>query len=151
MNGMTASFHRAALPPPGTRILVADDDPDMRDLIAATLTADGYDVVEARDGAELLTKLAADSVVHRGDEFRLVLSDVRMPLISGLEVARRLCAANFATPFVLMTAFGDATLRENAARLGVHLLEKPFDLDDLRTVVMHSLRPNSKRPPQTGK
>ena len=132
---------------PTMRILVADDDTDMRELITTTLAQDGYEVVQAKDGADLLTKLAIDSVLHKADPFQLVLSDIRMPLMSGLDVAKRLSDAKSPTPLVLMTAFGDAKLRDTVAQLGFRLLEKPFDIDDLLTVV----RSMSRSPDQTGK
>ncbi|HEY1957015.1 MAG TPA: response regulator [Polyangiaceae bacterium] len=122
----------------GTRVLVADDDPDMRDMIVSTLRADGYEVTEARDGLDLLLSMAAAAMEGRG--YEAVISDLRMPVVGGLDAAERLRLATIETPLILMTAFSDALVRERVHRLRADLLEKPFDLDDLRVAVEHATR-----------
>lgn len=75
--------------PVGTTVIVADDDDDLRALVVETLRSDGYTVVEARDGAELLSMLSEtlDDPIERPD---VVLTDVLMPKLSGLGVLEQL-------------------------------------------------------------
>jgi DNA-binding response OmpR family regulator len=115
---------------------VAEDDHDMRELIAETMRKDGYDVVEAESGGRLLVLLAHQIADVRGpDLVDLVISDVRMPICTGSQILEQLRSANWKTPFILMTAFGDAGVRTHVERLGGLLFDKPFDLDDLRAAV----------------
>jgi len=128
------------------KILVADDDPDMRELVATTLRADGYDVGEARDGNELLERLeqAFDDPGIRPD---VVLTDVMMPGLSGLGVLEALRRAQLHFPVVLMTVLKDPSVHIVAKRLGaVGVLGKPFDVDDLRTAILNACVAYAKLP-----
>jgi CheY-like chemotaxis protein len=125
----------------GPRILLAEDDGDFRLLLAKALRDDGYDVVEARDGFELV-KLLAGSVAGppRAPSFALVISDVRMPGWTGLEVLMGLSRYHLAAPTVLVSAFFNEKLRAQAERCGaVALLEKPFTLDELLRIVSETV------------
>ncbi|MFN8544355.1 MAG: response regulator [Candidatus Binatia bacterium] len=118
------------------RILLAEDDVEMRGLIAAALEADGYDVVEAGDGLELLDALEIAASRPRDTRFQLMISDVRMPGLSGLDVLAALRCAEWTTPVIVITAFGDDDTHAEARELGaMRVFDKPFDLDDLRTAV----------------
>jgi DNA-binding response OmpR family regulator len=70
----------------------------------------------------------------------LLISDVRMPTCTGMQILEQLRAAHWQTPVILMTAFGDAATRQHAKALGAVLFDKPFDIDDLRTAVACLLR-----------
>ncbi len=123
------------------RILVAEDDSDMRRLVVEALRRDGYDVISVKDGGRLLVTLAHEFVDESGTGLAdLLVSDVRMPVCSGLQILEQLRAARWRTPVILMTAFGDSFMREHALELGAVLFDKPFDLDDLRTAVACLLR-----------
>ena len=125
----------------GARVLVAEDDYDMRAMIVAALRADGHSVVEATNGIELLDAIASGLVSGKPEEdFDVVLSDVRMPRINGIDVITRLRAANWSVPVIVMTASGDKTFLERMRALGIRLLEKPFDLDDLRGAIEDAKR-----------
>lgn len=116
-----------------TKIIVADDQPEMRTLVANQLREAGYDVVEVHDGEVLWSQLL-DSALDEDNpcEAGLVVSDVRMPGASGLEVLAKLRQANWSTPVILMTAFGDQATHDEARKLGAALVfNKPFDVDDL--------------------
>jgi DNA-binding response OmpR family regulator len=121
------------------RILLAEDDDDMRSLVAAALREDGHDVVEVGDGGRLLVCLAraygAETV-----GYDLLVSDVRMPVCTGLQILESLRLARWPTPVILMTAFGDEQTRAQAEGLGAVMFMKPFDMDDLRTAVLNLLR-----------
>lgn len=124
--------------PARRRVLLVEDDPEMRELMALTLRADGYEVREAADGAEALRVLGT-SAAEGPERIDLVVSDVRMPGCSGLEMLQRLRGAPSEIPVVLVTAFGDRETHARARRLGAALLDKPFDMDDLRALVFEAL------------
>jgi CheY-like chemotaxis protein len=118
-------------------VLVAEDDLEMRRLIAQTLRKDGYQVVEARDGVELLAYVKHSLYYGASRPFpSLIISDIRMPGWSGLEVLSALRRIDPCVPVLLITAFGDACAHAEAQRLGAtEVLDKPFDLSDLRRLV----------------
>ncbi len=112
-------------------VLLAEDDPNMRRLMARALRRDGYHVVELDSGASLDAE--ARRLEALGSVPSLIVSDIRMPGMSGLEVLRRVRALGWEIPIVLVTAFGDEETLNDAARDGATVVfSKPFDLDDLR-------------------
>jgi two-component system, response regulator, stage 0 sporulation protein F len=121
---------------PGT-IFLAEDDDDMRALIATSLQSDGYEVIEAKDGAELLDLLAgaSSSPMRRPD---IIVSDVLMPCYSGLGVLAALHKSSWKIPVILITARRDEAVVKDAMRLGASaVVHKPFDIDDLRTAILN--------------
>jgi DNA-binding response OmpR family regulator len=123
------------------RIIVAEDDAPMRQLVVEALRKDGYEVSAVSDGGQLLVSMAC-RLTHCGglDVADLVLSDVRMPICSGMQILERLRGARCQVPVILMTAFDDAEARARAYSLGAVLLDKPFALEHLRRVVAALLR-----------
>ncbi len=118
-------------------IFLAEDDDDMRALIATALQSDGYEVVEAKDGAELLDLLAgaSSSPMNRPD---IIVSDVLMPCYSGLGVLAALHKSSWKIPVILITARRDEAVVKDAMRLGASaVVHKPFDIDDLRTAILN--------------
>lgn len=112
-------------------ILIADDDAEMRSLLALALTHAGYNVMECRDGEELSLCLR-ESSTSQAERVDLVISDVRMPGLTGLGVLKIHGAKPRCPPIILMTAFGDKLTRMEAERMGaVAFFDKPFALDDL--------------------
>ena len=124
------------------RILLAEDQAEMRALLCGMLARDGYEVVVAQDGPGLIQTLAAGL----SDESNtwipdLIISDVRMPGFSGVEVLARLRRESLGLPVLLITAFGDPELREQVERLGcARVLDKPFELEELRSVAREMLQ-----------
>jgi CheY-like chemotaxis protein len=108
------------------RVLVADDDEAMRTTLVFTLLDDGYDVEEVASGDEVVQRLASSG--SRDSGFDLVVMDIRMPGLSGLDAVRRLRALERTTPVVLMTAFASPETMAEAHELHVPLLSKPFAL-----------------------
>jgi two-component system response regulator QseB len=108
-------------------VLVADDDPQLLDAVAEALTTMGADVSRATSGAELI-----DQVANAGP-FDLVVTDVGMPWMNGLQAIRSTRAAGLATSVIIMTALADAQLPAQVEALGKHavLLHKPFELAEL--------------------
>jgi two-component system, response regulator, stage 0 sporulation protein F len=123
----------------GRHVLIAEDDDDMRLMLATTLRCDGFEVSEARNGLELLDKVAP---WLGGKEppapIDVILSDVQMPCFTGLEILAGLSEVRRRPAVILMTAFGDARTHALARSLGAAaLFDKPFDLDDLRSALFH--------------
>ena len=118
-------------------VIVGEDDAEMRRLVVQALRRDGYEVGEAADGTTLL-ELLRDRAT-RGERTDLVISNIRMPGCTGLQVLERLRTADDRVPVILMTAFGDDETRALAERRGAMLFDKPFLLDDLRKAVGHLL------------
>ena len=125
--------------PAKRRILLAEDDTDMRDLLTWALLEQGYDVVGVGSGKELRFRLVGHFLDPPSHRFDLVLSDLRMPDTTGSEVIRDLQEFAGLPPTILMTAFGDEEIHREAERLGVLLLDKPFELDELLSHVRRLL------------
>jgi len=118
------------------RIAVADDNREIRRILARALRQDLYEVTEAADGDELLEILTGSQAQPRATPIELVISDVRMPGRSGLEVLEELRRTDGTTPFLLVTGSGDAELCARALREGATaVFQKPFDLGEIRTAV----------------
>jgi DNA-binding NtrC family response regulator len=111
----------------GARVLVVDDDDDMRELLAMRLHEVGCVANTAPSGSAALESLRADGP----RTVDLVLIDLRMPGINGLEVLRYL-AGRQDIPAILMTGFADDDVHAEALALGIHVLEKPFSFETLR-------------------
>jgi DNA-binding response OmpR family regulator len=110
--------------------VIAEDDSELRSLMALALEADGYDVHQVEDGWELVELLGE---LCRVD---VIISDVRMPRGGGLEALVEFRQCNWSTPFVLITAFGSADLHQEALELGASaVFDKPFEMDELRGLV----------------
>jgi CheY-like chemotaxis protein len=118
------------------RVLVADDDPEMLRLLAEALRSDWHDVFEARDGAQLMVRIAEE--FHRRtslSELDVIVSDIRMPVCGGLELAEQLADDGWKIPCLLLTAFGDEETRRRVERIGAVLLDKPVALELVRATV----------------
>jgi CheY-like chemotaxis protein len=123
------------------RLLLAEDDEDLRSLIAEALRKDGYQVVEVRHGLELLEALEPAMFEGRPETRPdLIISDYHMPGCTGMSILAGVHSTGLAVPFIVITAFGDEATHRKARMLGaVAVLNKPFSLDDLRTTVLKLL------------
>jgi len=124
-------------------VLVAEDDRAMRELITTLLRDAGYDVVEACDGAQLLDRIGdLAGRLHGRNAIALIISDIRMPGLTGLDVLAALRVAYWRTPVILITAFGSEESHAEADQLGaLAVLDKPFALDDLLALVRRTVAP----------
>ena len=121
-------------------VVVAEDDPEMRSLVAQCLRRDSYDVFEVGDGARLLVRIGRQYRLDAPEpKIDLVVTDLRMPVVTGLAILRGLRAAHRTTPVILMTAFGDEAVRHEAVGLGAVLLDKPFSMAELRATALRLL------------
>ncbi|QCN98304.1 DNA-binding response regulator (plasmid) [Azospirillum argentinense] len=126
------------------RVLVVDDEPPIRRFLRTTLSAQGYDIAEAEDGAGAL------EAVRRRPPDLLVL-DLGLPGIGGLEVIRRLRADGVAAPIVVLSSRADEAGKVEALDLGADdYVTKPFGMDELlariRAALRHRLQQQGERP-----
>jgi CheY-like chemotaxis protein len=121
------------------RILLAEDDPELRMLLALRLRREGYLVFEVADGRELreFLSIGAPGTVP----VDVIVSDVRMPGLRGLEILSVLADAIAAIPVILMTGFdAEAVLLDPRADALFGILDKPLDVDDLRGLLVEAVR-----------
>lgn len=119
------------------RILVADDEPLIRNNLKLLLQAEGYDVVEASDGVAAEHALADETL-------SLALLDLRMPGKDGLELLRAHQDRWETTPVVVITAYGGSAAAIEAMKLGAFdYITKPFELDEVLLVIKRALRQQS--------
>ncbi len=130
------------------RILVADDDPEMRRVVSDSLKKDGYEIVEEPDGGRLLVRVAALYNKAGGVlPVDLIVSDIRMPVCTGLDILKGMRDAHWGTPVVLMTAFADDEVYRRAEVLGARVFAKPFAMAELRKTVKELLAANVEQAP----
>jgi two-component system, cell cycle response regulator CpdR len=118
------------------RILLADDETGARDLIQATLVADGHSVTSADDGGEAMAHLAAAA-----GGFDLLISDIQMPVLDGLSLAQRAMAIHPGLRVVLMSGYAEGF--QKAEQLKPRLsavLSKPVSPADLRAAIAAALK-----------
>ena len=118
-----------------SKILIADDEDSMRQLVARAIAMDGHETVTAQDGAEAL------EILTRADGgFDLLLTDIQMPVMDGIALALSVARDFPDLTILLMTGFADQ--RERASNLNalVHdVVTKPFSVADIRTAVADAL------------
>lgn len=114
------------------RILLAEDDEDLRGLLARWLTVDGYRVTPVASGPALLARLAA--MARSQDPPVLVITDDRMPGGLGSTALRRLREQGWSIPLILISSFATEETVLAARRIGARVLPKPFEIDHLRAL-----------------
>jgi DNA-binding NtrC family response regulator len=115
-------------------ILVIDDDPQIRELLQTRLESGGYEVATAADGEDGLAAL------KRKGGTDLILTDLRMPVMNGLEFLRHLAKGKAAPPVIVLTAYGSVAEAVEAMKLGAYdFLEKPYSGADLLDMVQRAL------------
>lgn len=114
-------------------LIIADDNEAMRWMVKSACRARFDDIIEARDGRELFWHLIRHA--NEPDADIVVVTDVRMPSYSGLDVIATYEELGYHPPTVVITSFPDDDVRERTARAGSQLLAKPFTLAALRRVV----------------
>jgi DNA-binding NtrC family response regulator len=116
------------------KILVVDDEEHVRVLFSRVLQKEGYEVDCASSGNEAIDKLAKDS-------FDLVVTDLKMDGIDGLDLVRKGKTVNKGLPFILITGYGTAHMAVSAAKEGADVfLMKPIDMTELKSAVKKALR-----------
>src|SRR5512136_2845958 len=126
-------------------ILVVDDDPYMRSSLTDCLVSCGYAVETAIDGVDALGKF-------RRGAYEMVITDIRMPKMGGLDLLKELKGQSPETPVIVITAYGTVNTAVEAMKQGAKdFIMKPFSLDDLEMVVKNVLeRGQEQEPVQEG-
>lgn len=110
-------------------ILITDDDKQTRDLVATFLGYKGYTVFQACDAIEALEKIESENI-------DLVVTDVMMPKVNGLEFIKRVKAVRPDIVAIVYSAFGNSVMTSNLLKAGAFFyLEKPFDLEELDQII----------------
>jgi len=127
-----------------SRILIADDEASIRKVLSAMLRRDGHEVEAVADGAEAMSRLQQGG-------FHLLVTDLRMPRIGGIELLAWCSEHAPGLPVIILTAYGTVDTAVEALKLGAHdYVAKPFDQDDLKRVVAKALATErrARREPQ---
>jgi two-component system, NtrC family, response regulator PilR len=121
------------------KLLVVDDEPSMREFLEIMLTQEGYEVRMAATGEEGLK-------MYKEKEADLVLTDVKMPGMSGLDLIRQIHVIDPLVPIIAITAYASADDAMRAVREGAYdYLSKPFPIDDLRIIIRNALEARKLR------
>lgn len=117
------------------RILLVDDDPTTLDLVGRALAADNHDVIRCLDGQDAMHQLAAGPAA-----IDLLLSDVEMPSLDGIELARQVVSAAPHVRILLMSGFDGGAGQVGALEFPVAgFITKPLSLDQIRAAVRSAL------------
>jgi nitrogen regulation protein NR(I) len=120
----------------GAKILLIEDDPGIRDTLQRILVEEGHEVAVEERGDQGLARAAEDP-------FNVVISDVRLPGLDGLELVRQLHTARPRLPIILITAFGTTDTAIQATKLGAYdYVLKPFDIPEILTLVGKAAKSN---------
>jgi DNA-binding NtrC family response regulator len=118
------------------QILIADDDLSMRQALAESLESCGFEVETAENGADALRKF-------QQGKFEVVVTDMRMPKMTGMDVLRGIKKIAPQTPVILITAYGTVKTAVEAMKEGAaEFIMKPFSLDELEFAVRNVLATN---------
>lgn len=121
------------------KILVVEDEAELREIVVSLLEGDHFAVDQAENGTAALALLETQ-------KYALVLSDIQMPGMTGLELFAQAKAKGHVTPFVFLTAFGDQENIMKALRLGAFdFVKKPFDETEVRDVVRRAAEIGHRR------
>ena len=128
---------------PRTKVLVVDDEPPIRKLLRMGLSTQGYDILEAANG-----KVSLELLAQKPD---LVILDLGLPDMQGLDLLRTMRARNESVPIVVLSSRGDEAGKVQALDLGADdYVTKPFGMDELlarmRAALRHQLQTQGERP-----
>lgn len=108
-----------------TKLLYVDDEDSLRILVKSQLTMEGFDVDTAEDGDVALEMITAGN-------YDMVLLDIRMPRMDGIEVLKHLRKSNFKTRIIMLTAVTELTSAIEAVKFGANdYVTKPYNIEDL--------------------
>jgi DNA-binding NtrC family response regulator len=128
---------RAASEPGRLRILLVEDDDELRWALTDFLRKEGHDVLQAADGSAVLVHLGASMLLSGGKDLPdAIVTDVRMPGLNGIKLLESVRARGWEIPVVVISAFGDDSVRKQATALGASAyFEKPLDIEALRALL----------------
>lgn len=121
------------------KILIVEDEKNMREILTMLLEGEGYEALQAKDGTEGLEWLNKDI-------FDLIITDIKMPGVSGFEILKRSQELSPETLVIIITAFGTTESAVEAMKLGAYdYIHKPFKIDEIRLVVKNALEKRKLR------
>lgn len=137
----TISFRSTPSLSPGSLVLLAEEDPELRGLLTIAVESDGHGVQQAADGKQMMEWLAYWSDFGLLDaRCNLIIVDAQMPGYTGFDLLKSLNRVGSHIPIVVITNSSDNEERSKISRLGAAaVLSKPLNLDDVRLVVMNLL------------
>ena len=119
-----------------SKIIVADDNREMAHLLSSHLKLNNHDVIVCHDGASLCKALETNDGSHDGVGVDLIITDIRMPIMDGLEAISKIREKYCYLKIIAITAFGSEETIKTAKLIGADLiLSKPFELDELMTTI----------------
>ena len=114
-------------------LLIAEDEPDLLEILVELLSPLGFPIETAKNGNELFAKALRNDIAA-------ILSDIKMPGLTGIEVLQILRDKDIHTPVIFLTGYGDKNIVVEALRLGAFdFLDKPFDFSELNNTVSEAL------------
>ncbi len=117
------------------KLLLVEDEPDLRDILSEELGALNFEIVTAKSGKDGLSMIQSDSAIAA------VISDIKMPEMSGIEFLQKTRSLGVEVPFVFLTGFADKMILTEALQLGaIDCLDKPYKPDALLSSVREALR-----------
>ena len=118
--------------PAAAHLLIAEDEQEMRRFLVESFRDEGYRVTEAENGEELRQLLSEAGRSPGASGPDILVSDIRLPGFTGLELLADLRKSDWVLPVILITAFGDESVHHEGTRLGAAMvLDKPFDVEVL--------------------
>ncbi len=119
------------------RVLLAEDDDDLRWTLADYLRGEGFEVLAVPDGRAILEQLGASMLLEQRTTLAdIIVTDIRMPGLDGMQILESVRARGWTTPVVLMTAYADEGLEKRALELGADaFLSKPVDVEEFQTTL----------------
>ncbi|HLF85960.1 MAG TPA: sigma-54 dependent transcriptional regulator, partial [Nitrospiria bacterium] len=124
-------------------ILVVDDEPEMRTAVYESLTRSGYNVATAINGKDAIEKI-------HSDDFGMVITDMKMPGMDGMNLLRELKKRTLKIPVVMITAYGTIDMAVNAMKLGAYdYIIKPFKYETLERVIKRAMGDAGEVPVKT--
>lgn len=115
------------------KILLVDDDQDMREILSEFLQEEGYDVVSACDGESALNSL-------KSQRYNLVILDYKLQGIDGLQVLEQVQQIDSDLIAIMISGFGSEETKQKARQLGVYeFLDKPFDVENMLNVIKKAI------------
>ena len=110
------------------KILVVDDDPEMRSLLAEELEEEGFQVIEAKNGLDVMSELPFKT-------FDAVVTDWKLPLRDGLEILSSVKELQPQVPVILITAYGDSKVKKKVQKAGAYYMQKPFSMESFKRLI----------------